>query len=56
MSQRLNKASANAPIEAGKIADIIAVRGDPLADLNALRRTCFVIADGAIVAEPAPGC
>ncbi len=36
-------------IEAGKAADIIAVDGDPLADVNELLEVDFVMKDGAIV-------
>jgi imidazolonepropionase-like amidohydrolase len=35
-------------IEAGKYADIIAVDGDPLQDISALRRVVFVMKDGAV--------
>jgi imidazolonepropionase-like amidohydrolase len=35
-------------IEAGKIADIIGVAGDPLADVTALQRVRFVMKDGVI--------
>jgi imidazolonepropionase-like amidohydrolase len=35
-------------IEPGKAADIIAVRGDPLRDVTALKNVGFVMKDGAI--------
>jgi imidazolonepropionase-like amidohydrolase len=35
-------------IEAGKLADIIAVDGDPLKDANAFGRVVFVMKDGVI--------
>jgi imidazolonepropionase-like amidohydrolase len=36
-------------IEAGKEADLIAVEGDPLADVTVLKRVGFVMADGRVV-------
>lgn len=36
-------------IEAGKSADIIAVEGDPLADVRALKKMAFVMAQGKVV-------
>ncbi len=36
-------------IEAGKSADIIAVAGDPLADVRALKAIGFVMARGAVI-------
>jgi imidazolonepropionase-like amidohydrolase len=33
-------------IEAGKIADIIAVDGDPLSDISAMLRVDFVMKEG----------
>jgi imidazolonepropionase-like amidohydrolase len=35
-------------IEAGKIADIVAVPGDPLADIHVLERVQFVMKEGVI--------
>jgi imidazolonepropionase-like amidohydrolase len=35
-------------IEAGKVADIVAVRGDPLADVGVLRQINFVMARGRV--------
>ena len=48
-------------IEAGKYADIIAVEGDPLADVSALERISFVMKGGAVfkdtrnISHPASG-
>lgn len=39
-------------IEAGKLADIIAVTGDPSADIGALENVEFVMKGGTIVKEP----
>jgi imidazolonepropionase-like amidohydrolase len=39
-------------IEAGKRADIIAMPGDPLADINAVMGVDFVMKDGAVAREP----
>jgi imidazolonepropionase-like amidohydrolase len=41
-------------LEPGKRADLIAVDGDPLADIEAMRRVTLVMKDGAIY-EPHPG-
>jgi len=35
-------------VEAGKIADLIATEGDPLADIEAMRRVVFVMRDGVV--------
>jgi imidazolonepropionase-like amidohydrolase len=40
-------------IEAGKIADILVVGGDPLADLQSLKDIRLVIHDGTIIGQPA---
>lgn len=39
-------------IEAGKLADIIAVSGNPLEDIKALERVVFVAKDGRILRRP----
>ncbi len=36
-------------LEAGKLADLIAVAGDPLADIRALERAVLVVKDGCVV-------
>ena len=36
-------------IEAGKLADIIAVKGNPLADISKLERPVFVMKNGKII-------
>ncbi len=39
-------------IEAGKLADIIAVRGNPLEDISTLERVVFVMKDGKVFRRP----
>lgn len=39
-------------IEAGKFADIVAVNGDPLADITVLQRPVFVMKSGDVVRAP----
>jgi imidazolonepropionase-like amidohydrolase len=41
-------------IEPGKFADVIAVDGDPLSDLNVLQQVKFVMKGGTIVKNPLP--
>lgn len=40
-------------IEPGKLADIIAVRDDPLTDIAELERVIFVMLNGEVVVKPA---
>ena len=39
-------------LEAGKLADVIAVEGDPLADITAMRRVVFVMKEGEVFKQP----
>ena len=41
-------------IESGKLADIIAVTGNPLQDISRLEQVVFVMIDGKIVKRPGP--
>lgn len=47
----LGKESEIGTVEAGKWADLIAVEGNPLADINELRRVKFVMKKGAIIRQ-----
>ena len=42
-------------IEAGKFADIVAVAGDPLKDVNVLEKVDFVMKGGNVVRKPSAG-
>ncbi|MFZ0821585.1 MAG: amidohydrolase family protein [Candidatus Acidiferrales bacterium] len=44
----LGRSDSLGTIEAGKIADIVAVSGDPLADITELQRVKFVMKDGVV--------
>ncbi len=39
-------------IEEGKIADVVAVRGDPLADVSLMRNVAFVMKEGVVYKQP----
>jgi imidazolonepropionase-like amidohydrolase len=39
-------------LESGKLADVIAVQGDPLADIGAVDRVVLVVREGEVVREP----
>jgi imidazolonepropionase-like amidohydrolase len=39
-------------VEAGKLADIIAVPGDPIEDMSVLESVSFVMIGGAVVKRP----
>lgn len=43
-------------IEAGRFADIIAVKGDPLADITTLERVVFVMKEGRVYRGSAAAC
>jgi imidazolonepropionase-like amidohydrolase len=41
-------------LEVGKVADVVAVPGNPLADIHVTEHVLFVMKDGAVVKRPAP--
>jgi imidazolonepropionase-like amidohydrolase len=47
--EAIRATTVNASIEAGKYADVIAVSGDPVADLTELERVQFVMKGGVVV-------
>jgi imidazolonepropionase-like amidohydrolase len=48
-SEILGKQKEFGTIEAGKLADIIAVKGDPIADINELKKVKFVMLGGQVI-------
>jgi len=41
-------------VEAGRVADLVAIKGDPLADVRLLEAPAVVIQGGAVVKRSAP--
>ena len=39
-------------LEPGKLADIVAVEGDPLADIKAMHQVVFVMKEGEVFRKP----
>ena len=39
-------------IEAGKVADVIAIDGDPLKDIKTMERVVFVMKGGKVIVPP----
>jgi imidazolonepropionase-like amidohydrolase len=42
-------------VEAGKFADLVAVRGDPLADITVMEHVVFVMKGGEVIKNEAVG-
>ena len=42
------------PLEKGKLADVIAVSGDPIGDITATERVSFVMKDGKVIRQGTP--
>ncbi len=51
-AELLGLSATTGTIEAGKLADIIAVRGDPLADISVMERVVFVMKGGEVFKMP----
>jgi imidazolonepropionase-like amidohydrolase len=51
-SQLLKKEDQLGTLEPGKLADVVAVDGDPLTDISAMRKVTFVMKDGQVYKRP----
>jgi imidazolonepropionase-like amidohydrolase len=51
-AESMRKTDAIGAIAPGLRADLVAVEGDPLADITALRRVVFVMRDGKVIRKP----
>jgi imidazolonepropionase-like amidohydrolase len=51
-AESMRKSDTIGAIAPGLQADLVAVEGDPLADITALRRVMFVMTDGKVVRKP----
>jgi imidazolonepropionase-like amidohydrolase len=50
-AELLKKTKDLGSVEAGKLADVVAVDGDPLANIAIMQHVAFVMKDGAIYKE-----
>jgi imidazolonepropionase-like amidohydrolase len=50
-AERLKKTKDLGSVEAGKLADVVAVDGDPLANIAIMQHVAFVMKEGAIYKE-----
>jgi len=53
-AQLLDKSDTLGAVEPGYLADMVAVEGDPLADVTAMQRVRFVMKDGTVFRTPEP--
>jgi len=48
-AEALGKSKEFGTLESGKLADLVAVKGDPLSDINLLKKVQFVMIGGKVV-------